>query len=266
MTPSSPSAIVHALAHEPLEVLGQLRAASNATALCTLPDGTACVYKPVRGERPLWDFPDGTLAGRELATAALAEALALDVVPPTVWREEGPFGPGMCQLWVEQDSQAALVDVIPVGALESLDRTAWREALRGEDESGRAVVLIHRDNVDLATIAILDAIVNNADRKGGHLLPTADGRVMAIDHGVTFHPEPKLRTVLWGWAGEQIGAEHGSLLSLLDAMRGSLPATVTTWLTPLEAHALEQRISEVTSSRRFPVPAGSWPAIPWPVH
>lgn len=261
------ASVDEALAREPLEILGQLRAASNATALCTLPDGTACVYKPVRGERPLWDFPDGTLAGRELATAALAQELGLDVVPPTVWREDGPFGPGMCQLWVDLDDEHDIVDVVELGAQgEIAEPDGWRVAFRGEDERGRPVALVHRDLVELESIAILDAIANNADRKAGHLLTIADGRIMAIDHGVTFHAEPKLRTVLWGWAGEPIGSGHDPLLAAIESMVGSLPADVARWLTPVEARALEARMAELVRDRTFPLPSDEWPAIPWPVY
>ena len=145
--------------------------ASNATLYCevTLDGVTAtCVHKPVAGERPLWDFPDGTLADREVATYVVSEASGWDLVPPTVSRE-GPFGPGMCQLWVDVD--------------ESID----------------LALLARSDHPDLARMVVLDAVVNNADRKGGHLLPREDGRIQGIDHGVTFSVEDKLRTLLWQW-------------------------------------------------------------------
>lgn len=257
---------LEALASAPLEVLGQLRAASNATLLCALPDGTPCVYKPVRGERPLWDFPDGTLAGREVATAALAAHLGLDCVPPTAWRDDGPFGPGMCQAWFEADASAALVDVVAPGSAGG----GWLVAFRGEDQDGHPLELVHRDDPRLAAIALLDAIANNADRKGGHLLAGSDGGIAAIDHGVCFAAEPKLRTVLWGWSGEPIddlalGSSLAAVLDALEGMRDGIPADVARWLTAAEARAVEARIAAVLRERAFPVPSPSWPAIPWPV-
>ena len=256
---------LEALATWPLEVVGQLRAASNATLLCTLPDGTPCVYKPVRGERPLWDFPHGTLAGREIATAALAAHLRIEGIPPTTWREEGPFGPGMCQAWFEADASASLVDVVAPGAAAA----GWLVAFRGEDQDGHALELVHRDDPRLAAIALLDVVANNADRKGGHLLPGADGSIAAIDHGVCFSDEPKLRTVLWGWGGAELESALGpalpGIVEALEAMRGAIPSDVARWLSVDEVHALESRIAAIVRDRRFPAPSPTWPAIPWPV-
>src|SRR5262249_25796243 len=145
----------------------------------------ACVYKPVAGERPLWDFPDGTLAEREVAAYEVATAMSWPVVPPTVFRD-GPAGPGMVQLWVDPD--------------ESVDIGRFM---------GR------RDVAGLRQIAVLDAVINNADRKGGHLLPVPSGHVYGVDHGVTFHAADKLRTVLWQWAGARLPAESCEALRAL---------------------------------------------------
>lgn len=253
------------LAASELTVIGQLRAASNATILCALPDGSRCVYKPVAGERPLWDFPDGTLARREVAFAALDAALGIHAVPTTVWREDGPFGPGMCQRWVEETADeegALLVDIVPAAAAPP----GWVVAFRGSDEAGAAVEVVHRDDPQLAAIAILDAVANNADRKAGHLLVAFDGRIRAIDHGVSFHAESKLRTVLWGWAGAPIADELDGIMQRLEAMRGSLPESVTQWLSPHEAMALDGRIAALTADGAFPLPSADWPAIPWPLY
>lgn len=263
MTASVPELDPARLAGEPLTVIGQLRAASNATVLCALPDGQRCVYKPVAGERPLWDFPDGTLAGRELAFAALDAALGIGAVPTTVWREEGPFGPGMCQAWIDEDDDAApIVDVVPEGEAEQ----GWVVAFRGEDEEGRALAVVHRDDPQLVGIALLDAAANNADRKAGHLLVDPQGRIRAIDHGVSFHVDEKLRTVLWGWAGEPVPDSAAPLLDAMSALVGSLPASITTWLSVEECHALEARMVALARARRLPVPSGRWPAVPWPIY
>jgi len=185
-----------------LGVEGRLVDASNATLYCTTTlDGVTatCVYKPVRGERPLWDFPDGTLAGRELGAYLVSAASGWDLVPPTVLRE-GPFGPGMCQLWVDTD--------------ETVDLSQ----------------LARSDHPDLRRMAVLDAVVNNADRKGGHLLPRPDGRVQGVDHGVCFSVEDKLRTLLWQWRSDPLTEEAVFVLGLLRADlegRWARPSTST---------------------------------------
>src|SRR5215469_10065994 len=160
-----------------LEVAGRLVEASNATLYCTVTlkgQEAACVYKPVAGERPLWDFPHGTLAGRELAAYAVSRASGWDIVPPTVYRD-GPFGPGMCQLWIDPDPSVDLI---------ALARSGSHHRLRA--------------------MSVFDAVINNADRKSGHLLPAPGGHLYGCDHGVCFAEEYKLRTVLWQWRGKSL--------------------------------------------------------------
>ena len=220
-----------------LEVEGRLVDASNATLYCTasLDEVTAAVvYKPVRGERPLWDFPDGTLAGREVSAYLVSSATGWNIVPPTVMRE-GPFGPGMCQLWVHVDET---VD------LPSLARS---------------------DHPDLRRMAVFDAVVNNADRKGGHLLPRQDGRVQGVDHGICFSAEDKLRTLLWQWRGQRLTDEAVEVLSVLRAeLEGPLGAALHELLTVTEVRATVARVDRLLSTRRHPHPSEDWPAIPWP--
>ena len=222
-----------------ISVEGRLVEASNATLYCAIAtDGTTarCVYKPVMGERPLWDFPDGTLAGREYASYVLSNATGWDIVPPTILRD-GPFGPGMVQLWIEVD--------------ESVDLSA----------------LIRTDLQQLRHIALFDAIANNADRKGGHLLPTTDGHIFGCDHGLTFHAENKLRTVLWGWRGEPFTDAEIDVLLRLDeqlATGGELCAELEPLLTPREVTKTAHRIRRLLKSGVFPQPSGDWPAVPWP--
>ena len=220
-----------------LSVEGRLVDASNATLYCvaTLAGTTApVVYKPVRGERPLWDFPDGTLAGREVAAYLVSEATGWGVVPPTVLRD-GPFGSGMCQLWVDVDEQ--------------VDLTA----------------LARSNHPDLRRMAVFDAVVNNADRKGGHLLPRADGRVFGVDHGICFSAEDKLRTLLWQWRGLPLTDEAVEVLSRLRAeLEGDLGAALHELLTVTEVRATVARVDRMLTSGRHPEPSPDWPAIPWP--
>ena len=231
------------LATGELTVVGRLVAASNATFFCTVEEhrddgspGTlaSCVYKPTRGERPLFDFPDGTLACRELAAYTVSEASGWRVIPPTVMRD-GPFGPGMVQLWMETDAEVDL----------------------GE--------LIDSDLPDLRRIAVLDAVMNNADRKGGHLLPLPDGRILGIDNGLCFSAEPKLRTVLWRWRGRPFDeTELATLANLRLDLAGQLGARLRELLSAHEVRATIERVDELLAGGRFPLPPPNRTVVPWP--
>ncbi|WNM34120.1 SCO1664 family protein [Streptomyces sp. Li-HN-5-11] len=263
VTPGAPAAEL--LARGELTVRGRIRDASNAALFCTVAhDGqeASCVYKPVAGERPLWDFPDGTLAEREVAAYEVSEATGWGLVPPTVLRD-GPYGEGMVQLWIEASPEAellALVDAEEPGP-------GWKAIGFAEVGEGRTALLVHADDERLRRMAVLDAVINNADRKGGHLLPTSDGRLYGIDHGVTFHVDDKLRTLLWGWAGEPLPAQALDVLKALkDALGdgGALAARLAGLITPAETDATRARVEALLASGRHPEPGGEWPAIPWP--
>jgi len=241
-----------------LTLKGRIMPASNATFLAE-DDGVEVVYKPIAGERPLWDFPDGTLAGREVAAYLLSEATGWNIVPRT-WLGDGPHGPGMLQEWqaVAEDEAVSLVqgDDVPDG---------WLPVVEGYDERDRPVTLIHEDSDALRRMAVFDVVVNNADRKGGHVLPMDDGHRYGVDHGVTFHHEHKLRTVLWGWGGLSLTAEETAVLEvLLQQCRGELAVALEPHLAPHELDALERRIRRLLADGALPVPGDHWPSIPWP--
>jgi uncharacterized repeat protein (TIGR03843 family) len=247
-----------------LELEGRLVDASNATlrAVITADGVTArCVYKPVHGERPLWDFPDGTLADREVAAYRLSAQAGFDVAPPTVLRD-GPLGPGMCQLWIDEERQDdPLLGFVPSREVPD----GWRRVAAARDERGRPYALAHADDPRLARMAIFDAVVNNADRKGGHVIVTVDGRVYGVDHGVTFHTEDKLRTVLWGWVGEPLPADAVELLEKLRVeLDGRLGVSLGEHLTEMEVGTLAMRVDRLLAIRCFPQPNEDWPSIPWP--
>src|SRR6188472_4057036 len=210
-----------------IDLEGRMLDASNVTLVGTIRTTTLageCIYKPVAGERPLWDFPDGTLAGREISAFLVSEATGWRVVPPTVLRE-GPFGPGMVQLWMDtvDDDAGTLVDVMAPAALPD----TWLRVLDALGSNGEPVVLGHADDERLRRMSVLDVVLNNADRKGGHVLVEPGGAVHGVDHGVSFHAEPKLRTVLWGWAGESLTrAEVAVLEALRDDLLGALGTTL----------------------------------------
>ena len=260
------------LASGKLEIEGRLVDASNATLYCTIPgpggyggagspsqggsggmgppeegrgglggivppdNRVACVYKPIAGERPLWDFPMGTLAGREVAAYVVSRAAGWDVVPPTVMRD-GPFGPGMCQLWIDHDTDVDLI---------ALSRRT--------------------DHAGLRDMAVFDAVVNNADRKIGHLLPVADGHLYGCDHGVCFAEDYKLRTVLWQWRGKTLPRRSLEALRRLNTQLndGGLEAELSPLLTASEITATKIRVETLLKHRVHPYPPADWPAVPWP--
>ncbi|MBT2369563.1 SCO1664 family protein [Streptomyces sp. ISL-10] len=248
-----------------LTVRGQVREASNAVLFCSVAyegDEVHCVYKPIAGERPLWDFPDGTLAQREVAAYELSEATGWGLVPPTVLRD-GPYGQGMVQLWIEADPEAALLALVE----DEEPGEGWKAVGFADVGEGRTALLVHADDARLRRLAVLDAVINNGDRKGGHLLPTADGALYAIDHGVTFNAEDKLRTLLWGWAGEPLPEEATRALASVAAALvdgAALAARLAELLTPAEVAAVRDRVAALLSSGTHPLPSGEWPAIPWP--
>ncbi|WP_300679390.1 SCO1664 family protein [Nocardioides sp.] len=248
------------LVEDELVLVGRVQGASNHTYVGTIGDQQV-VYKPIAGEQPLWDFPDGRLAYREVAAALISEALGWDVVPPT-WFREGPFGPGMVQVWrpADQDARPAVdivaVGKVPPGYLWVFDATAYDDT---------PISLVHEDSELLRRIAIFDVVINNADRKGGHVLEQPDGHRYGIDHGICFHHEPKLRTVLWGWAGERLtDAELGALRELRAQVAGDLGDELGFWLTTTDLRALAERLDTLIGTATMPSPELGRPAIPWP--
>jgi uncharacterized repeat protein (TIGR03843 family) len=220
-----------------LIVTGRLIDASNATLLaeCSFDDKKVkCIYKPIAGERPLWDFPDGNLAQREYAAYLVSKHANFDLVPFTILRD-GPFGFGMVQQWIDID--------------ESVDLASF----------------FTTDDSQLREMALFDAIINNTDRKIGHLLPQSDGKLFGCDHGVTFHQEYKLRTVLWQWAGQSLTQdEEASLNNLRIFLKEEKIESLMSLITDVEYQALIKRIDDLLDAKAFPMPSDEWPAIPWP--
>ena len=252
------------LRHGQIEIEGRLVDASNTTlrAEITL-DGLTrrCVYKPVRGERPLWDFPDGTLAGREVSAYLVSQATGWDLVPPTILRD-GPLGPGALQLWIDEPTDAeSLIGFVPAYDVPA----GWLAVANARDEDGDAFALAHADDPRLARLAVFDAVINNADRKGGHVLYPATGAVHGVDHGVSFHVENKLRTVLWGWTGKSLPPEAVEALPAVAAgLDSTLGEALEEHLTVSEVQHIRLRVKRLLRAGRYPKPPQDWPAIPWP--
>ncbi len=250
-------------------MLGRLVEASNATLLAEVSldgSGRRCVYKPIAGERPLWDFPARTLARREVAAYRLSAAAGWALVPPTLLRD-GPHGPGSVQAWVEgadddlPEPGGGAVEVVPVDAVPP----GWLEVVRAETYDGSRVALVHADDPQLRTMALFDAIVDNADRKGGHVLRERDGTLRGVDHGLTFNVEDKLRTVLWGWAGRRLDeGELADLERLAGHLAGELGAELAELLSTPEVDRTRERLDRLCSTGRFPRPGARRPVIPWP--
>lgn len=254
LTPDAAASTTEALRTGELEVLGGLiGSTNNAMVVRVWPHGThpssfggplaesdlLAVWKPTIGERPLFDFPIGTLTRREVAAYLVSEALGWSIVPPTLLRD-GPHGEGMVQLWIDVAPEADVID------------------------------LVNEADPRLRRIAVLDAVLNNTDRKAGHLLPMPGGHIHAVDHGVTFSIEPKLRTVLWHWADEPFEAEElESLTRVRDALGtterpGPLAAALGELLFADEVAATRARVNSLLAAGVFPEPSPDWPAIPWP--
>jgi uncharacterized repeat protein (TIGR03843 family) len=226
------------------------------------------VYKPIAGERPLWDFPDGTLAAREVAAYCLSEATGWGVVPPTVLRD-GPAGPGMCQLWVDAEGeQGSLVRLSDAAAPTP---PGWLRSVDLSELADRPLMLVHADHLVLRRLAVLDLFINNADRKAGHILPAAGGEVYGVDHGVAFHVDDKLRTVLWGWAGQPLPGEcvavaEAVCVDLAPGSTSRLRSQLCQLLTTEEIDATAARARRVVARPRYPHPKRRrWPPVPWPL-
>ncbi len=201
-----------------------------------------------------------------MATYALSEATGWGIVPPTVLRE-GPYGTGMCQLWVEGEPASGLVDLQDPAAPEPGWKPVAQVAVEDEKGGHRPALLVHLDSEPMRRVAVFDAVVNNADRKGGHLLPGSDGHVYGIDHGICLHTDDKLRTLLWGWAGEQLPDEAVETLRRLRTdLDGGLGAGLTVHLTADEVEAVGDRIDGLLRDGKHPLPTqGRRPAVPWPL-
>lgn len=230
------SEIIEHLTLGDLEVTGRLVDASNATlyANCTFNNLTIpVIYKPVAGERPLWDFQDGNLAQREFAAYFVSELGDFGVVPPTVLRD-GPFGIGMVQQWIDINEDIDLA------------------------------MFYREDNAELRKMALFDAVVNNTDRKIGHLLPISEDLVHGCDHGVTFHEDDKLRTVLWQWADKSLSPREIDLLERLEIAVQESSEQLLQLISQNEFSALLARINRLLGEKKYPSPSDEWPAVPWP--
>ncbi|MDQ3772597.1 MAG: SCO1664 family protein [Actinomycetota bacterium] len=237
---SSAAEVLTMLEHGSLEILGRLPYSSNYTFLataCLEGSEVRAVYKPRRGERPLWDFPQGTLAAREVAAYTISDAGGWGVVPPTVLRTDAPMGEGSLQEFIEHDPNR------------------------------HYFVLAEERLQDFLSLAAFDIVINNADRKGGHVIEDATGKLWAVDHGLSFNTEDKLRTVIWEFSGDPLdGAVIAQLTALKDMLLDSegLGGDLGSLLSPPEAAATLLRVEALLAEGVFPVPESEY-RLPWPL-
>ena len=220
-----------------ISIEGRLIDASNATLFCEITyegEKTRAIYKPISGERPLWDFSSGNLASRERAAYLVNQRLGMNSVPLTILRD-GPFGFGMVQQWIDINEDVDLA------------------------------LFFREDRPELRAIALFDAIINNTDRKIGHLLPDTSGELYICDHGVTFHHEDKLRTVLWQWAGEKLTDDEILILeNFLDYLDSEAASELEELISDIELQALLVRVERLLQDGKMPLPNSEWPSVPWP--
>ncbi|MDO5699609.1 MAG: SCO1664 family protein [Dermatophilus congolensis] len=286
---TSADSILADLAAGDLEIVGRLAEASNVAFLVRV-SGRHAIYKPVMGERPLWDFPDGNLASREVAAHVVSTAGGWGLVPPTVLRS-GPFGLGSVQDWIgpvpdengHLDTEAretGLIGIVPVGAVPE----GWHTVMQGELGDGSSVFVAHADDARLRSLAVLDAVLNNSDRKGSHVLrggvatgpatgedaiqptdPADAAPIWGIDNGLCLGADDKLRTVLWGWADEPLPpAEIDRCEALAAALEGEAREVLEELVTLPEMDALDRRLERLLRTATHPRPSHDWPALPWP--
>lgn len=234
------SALLKALQNGNLDLQGQFIRGSNYTYLARLEYldiNIKVVYKPTRGEQPLWDFPPSTLAKREVAAYLVSEALGWELVPPTVYRRKAPMGPGSVQQYIEHDPNYHYFNF--------------------NDE----------DKQRLRPTVLFDLLINNADRKGSHVIIDDTRHIWLIDHGVCFHVDEKLRTVIWDFAGEVIPPD------LLDCLKhfqiqlypeSEIYASLSPYLKAGEIQALAIRSAQLLKERNFPLPSDDRRVYPWP--
>lgn len=252
-----------ALSQTYFEPVGRITTASNGALLLSSKDDEnkmRAIFKPKIGIRQLWDFPNDDLIERELASYLLSKASGANFIPPTIIREVKPYGEGIVQYWIE----AAKVEAVKVFSPNAI-QSGFNEVLQANDSAGELVSVATLDSDWLRLLLLFDAVINNADRKGSHILTDESQRMWAIDHGVTWHKENKLRTILWANAAEKLNQSHTDFLNTLTQALESEFDTLVKLLSPQEVASAFARLENIKETGEFPVPSQKWPAIPWPI-
>jgi len=246
-----------------IEIEGLIPDSTNGALKLLITKGDeqiAAIAKPDVSIRPLWDFPNMDLNKREYATFLFDRKLELGFVPETVIRDIAGFGNALVQHWIRETEN----DLIIVQSPDNIPKSYLR-VLQGYDELNKLITLAHKDDQDLRKLCLIDLIINNADRKGNHLITDGNNKMWAIDHGVSWHEEPKIRTVLWGWINQEFNDSDLDLLSLAKSTLEDWLANDFQYLEKSEIECALERLDELVKNRRFPAPGSEWPAVPWPI-
>ena len=246
-----------------IEIEGLIPDSTNGALKLLITKGDeqiAAIAKPDVSIRPLWDFPNMDLNKREYATFLFDRQLELGFVPETVIRDIAGFGNALVQHWIRETEN----DLIIVQSPDNIPKSYLR-VLQGYDELNKLITLAHKDDQDLRKLCLIDLIINNADRKGNHLITDGNNKMWAIDHGVSWHEEPKIRTVLWGWINQEFNESDLDLLSLAKSTLEDWLANDFQYLEKSEIECALERLDELVKNKRFPAPGSEWPAVPWPI-
>jgi len=246
-----------------IEIEGLIPDSTNGALKLLITKGDeqiAAIAKPDVSIRPLWDFPNMDLNKREYATFLFDRKLELGFVPETVIRDIAGFGNALVQHWIRETEN----DLIIVQSPDNIPKSYLR-VLQGYDELNKLITLAHKDDQDLRKLCLIDLIINNADRKGNHLITDGNNKMWAIDHGVSWHEEPKIRTVLWGWINQEFNDSDLDLLSLAKSTLEDWLANDFQYLEMSEIECALERLDELVKNKRFPAPGSEWPAVPWPI-
>ena len=246
-----------------IEIEGLIPDSTNGALKLLITKGDeqiAAIAKPDVSIRPLWDFPKMDLNKREYATFLFDRKLELGFVPETVIRDISGIGNALVQHWIRESEN----DLIIVQSPDNIPKSYLR-VLQGYDELNKLITLAHKDDQDLRKLCLIDLIINNADRKGNHLITDGNNKMWAIDHGVSWHEEPKIRTVLWGWINQEFNDGDLDLLSLAKSTLEDWLANDFQYLENSEIECALERLDELVKNKRFPAPGSEWPAVPWPI-
>lgn len=246
-----------------IEIEGLIPDSTNGALKLLITNGDeqiAAIAKPDVSIRPLWDFPNMDLNKREYATFLFDRKLELGFVPETVIRDISGIGNALVQHWIRETEN----DLIIVQSPDNIPKSYLR-VLQGYDELNKLITLAHKDDQDLRKLCLIDLIINNADRKGNHLITDGNNKMWAIDHGVSWHEEPKIRTVLWGWINQEFNDSDLDLLSLAKSTLEDWLANDFQYLEMSEIECALERLDELVKNKRFPAPGSEWPAVPWPI-
>lgn len=246
-----------------IEIEGLIPDSTNGALKLLITNGDeqiAAIAKPDVSIRPLWDFPNMDLNKREYATFLFDRKLELGFVPETVIRDISGIGNALVQHWIRETEN----DLIIVQSPDNIPKSYLR-VLQGYDELNKLITLAHKDDQDLRKLCLIDLIINNADRKGNHLITDGNNKMWAIDHGVSWHEEPKIRTVLWGWINQEFNDGDMDLLTLAKSTLEDWLANDFQYLENSEIECALERLDELVKNKRFPAPGSEWPAVPWPI-